>query len=179
MPEIIMVRHGQASANFIQDADPGLSGLGRAQAREIAGVLKGLSGYKLFTSPLQRARETADPLAAVWKVDPIVEPRVSEVPSDGVSLAERGEWLMQIMSSRWSDVEDRQRAWRDELLECLLTADTPRIYFSHFIAINVAVGAATGDDRVVNTRPKNTSVFRLSSEGSSVSILERGRCDEG
>ena len=176
MTEIIMVRHGEASASFRESTDPGLSKLGRAQAREVADHLRGLSGFELFTSPIKRARETAQPLAGIWGVQPRVEPRVSEIPSEGVALADRGEWLSKIMSNRWSEVRGDQQAWREQLLECLAEADSPSIYFSHFIAINVVVGVATGDDRVVNTHPKNTSVFRFSNDQGRLTILEHGLC---
>ena len=176
MPEIIMVRHGEASASFREstDPDPGLSQLGQAQAREVAARLRSLSGFDLFTSPLKRARETAARLASIWNLEPRIEPRVSEIPSESVALADRGEWLSEILSNRWSQVEVEQQAWRGQLLKCLAEADTPRIYFSHFVAINVVTGAATGDDRVVNTYPAHTSVFHFSSDAGNLSILERG-----
>lgn len=176
MPEIIMVRHGQASANFRESVDPCLSDLGRNQARQVAARLEDLVDYDLFTSPLKRAQETAAPLAKKWSRQAILEPRVSEIPSEGVALADRGEWLTKIMSLRWSSVDGVRKLWREELLQCVIQADTPRIYFSHFISINVLVGAVTGDDRVVCTYPKNTSMFRFCNDGGELSILEVGDC---
>lgn len=174
MSEIILVRHGEASANFRESIDPGLSDLGQAQALEVAERLSGLTGYELFTSPLARARETAEPLSRIWSRPAVVEPRVREVPSDGIALAERGEWLTRIMSGHWSEVDAERRRWRDELLRCLMEADTPRIYFSHFIAINAVVGAISQDDRVVCVFPKHTSVFRFAVDEGELSIIELG-----
>ena len=47
--------------------------------------------------------------------------------------------------------------------------------FSHFIAINVAAGAALGDDRLVAFRPDNCSVTVFETKGSSLSLVEKGR----
>jgi len=174
MPEIIMVRHGEASESFRTSTDPGLSALGRRQAAAVSERLVALTDYELFSSPLKRARETAAPLEAAWRRPAAIEPRVSEIPSEGVDMNDRGEWLARIMTGRWPDVGARQAKWRSQLIDCLLGADTPRIYFSHFIAINVAFGLATGDDRVICVRPKNTSVSRFSNDGGEVRILARG-----
>ena len=174
MSEVILVRHGEASANFRDCTDPGLSDLGRTQALQVAERLSDLTGFDLFTSPLARAKETAEPLSRIWGKPAIIEPRVREIPSEGIALADRGEWLSRIMSGRWSQVEAEQSRWRDELLQCLIDSDTPRIYFSHFIAINVVVGHVTQDDRVVCAFPKNTSVFRFANQDGELSIVELG-----
>ena len=174
MPEIIMVRHGEASESFRTSVDPGLSGLGREQAIAVSAQLVALTDYGLFSSPLKRARETAAPLEAAWGRRGAIEPRVAELPSDGVGMDDRGEWLARIMTGTWPEVGARQAEWRSQLIDCLLSANTPRIYFSHFIAINVAVGLATGDDRVICVRPKNTSVFRFSNDGGELRVLALG-----
>lgn len=174
MLEIIMVRHGEASASFREGADPGLSELGRTQAIQVAERLSSLTEFELFTSPLARAQESAEPLARIWGKPAIIEPRVREIPSAGIALADRGEWLSRIMSGRWSEVDAEQCRWREELLQCLRESDTPRIYFSHFIAINVIVGAITGNDRVVCVFPSNTSVFRFANHNGALSIAQLG-----
>ena len=61
---IYLVRHGEATG--YDGADPGLSELGASQARQVAQRLAEIAGapIELVTSPLRRARETAQPLAA-------------------------------------------------------------------------------------------------------------------
>ena len=174
MTEIIMVRHGEASASFRASTDPGLSPLGREQARNVCARLASLTSCEFFSSPLKRARETAAALEKAWGRTAVIEPRVSEIPSQGIDMESRGEWLARIMTGNWSDVAPAQAEWRAQLLQCLLEANTPRIYFSHFIAINVAVGAATADDRVVCARPKNTSVFRFSNDSGRLGLIASG-----
>jgi len=56
----------------------------------------------------------------------------------------------------------------------LRALDTETVVFSHFIAINVIVGAATGDDRVVGFWHDNGSVTTVDVDGDRINIVERG-----
>ncbi len=46
--------------------------------------------------------------------------------------------------------------------------------FSHFVAINAAVSAATGDDRVLSFRPGNASITVFETDGTRLTLIERG-----
>ncbi len=46
---------------------------------------------------------------------------------------------------------------------------------SHFIAINVAVGNATNDDRVISFRPDNCSRTVLEVIDGTLHLVERGQ----
>jgi len=48
------------------------------------------------------------------------------------------------------------------------------VVVSHYIAINVAVGEATGDDRVVAFAPDNCSVTIVDVEHGTLRLVERG-----
>lgn len=65
---IVFVRHGETAANrerlALGRADPSLTERGRAQAEAVAGRLAGSNPAVVLTSPLLRARETADAIAA-------------------------------------------------------------------------------------------------------------------
>ena len=60
---IVMVRHGETDWNrerrFQGRADQPLNEAGRAQARELAELLRGEPVSAVYTSPLRRAGETA------------------------------------------------------------------------------------------------------------------------
>jgi len=61
------VRHGQSEANaarLIADSTPKLTKLGREQAIETANSLKDIKITKILTSPLIRARQTAEIIAS-------------------------------------------------------------------------------------------------------------------
>lgn len=57
----------------------GLSAAGHDQAARLAAHLRGMAARLVLTSPVQRARETAAPIAAALALDPAVEPGLEEV----------------------------------------------------------------------------------------------------
>ena len=63
---------------------------------------------------------------------------------------------------------------RQALLDCLLDMKDDSVVFCHFIAINVAVGAATRDQRMICFRPDNGSVTRLANHDGSLQLIELG-----
>ena len=73
---ILLARHGQTSENaagrILGRRDPPLSPKGRAQAIELAGTLETAGLRALWTSPLRRARETADIVGAELSLQPVV-----------------------------------------------------------------------------------------------------------
>ncbi|MEJ2132840.1 MAG: histidine phosphatase family protein [Gammaproteobacteria bacterium] len=173
MARIYLVRHGRAAAGFADHPDPGLEDTGRRQAEAAAEALAPLGPLALRSSPLARALETAAPLAARWGREPQVEERVAEIPSPTEDLAVRAQWLRKVMAGNWADVPELAD-WRARLVSYLEQLGEDSVIFSHFIAINVAVGAATGDDRVVCFRPDNGSITVIENEGRSLSIVELG-----
>ena len=78
------------------------------------------------------------------------------------------------MGEKWSDLGRDLQVWRRGVIKTLRVLDTEAVVFSHFIAINVIVGAATGDDRVVGFWPDNGSVTTVDVDGDSLSIVDRG-----
>lgn len=175
MARLYLVRHGKAEAGFGGGLDPGLDALGREQAELVAKRLQPLGPCAILTSPLRRARETALPLARAWAREAIVEEAVAEVPSPGgMSLEQRAAWLRDVMEGSWRDVDMALAAWRERAIETLAHQREDRVIFSHFVAINVAVGAAIGDDRVGVFSPDNCSVTILETADEGLRLIERG-----
>jgi len=174
MATIFLVRHGRAAAAFDAHHDPGLDELGRRQAEATARYLAPLGPFSIYSSPLARARETSTPLAARWGIDAVIEPRVAEIPSPMEDLAERSRWLRDAMQGRWRDLPGDLQQWRDSLVDCLLALREDSVVFCHFVAINVAVGAARHDDRLVCFRPDNGSVTRIANDDGRLRIIELG-----
>lgn len=71
---LVLVRHGETDWNrdnrFQGHADPPLNETGRRQARALAAGLRGEPFAALYTSPLRRARETAEILGAELALEP-------------------------------------------------------------------------------------------------------------
>lgn len=182
MPVLYMIRHGEAASGWDADMDPGLSDRGHAQSQAVAREIEARVGRKLplVSSPLRRCRETGDPLAQLWNATARIDPRVGEIPSPVEDLKARGAWLAKFMSGTWEQGLPLQgpldlAKWRGEVAVALtgLTQDT--VIFSHFVAINVAAGVATHDERVISFRPDNCSVTIFETDGRTLTLKERGR----
>jgi broad specificity phosphatase PhoE len=92
---ILLVRHGATQETDAQCypsiRDLPLSARGRAQAAALAAKLQGVEFDAVFTSPSQRARETAATLAAQRQLEPQVVPELCEMgfgQLGGLSLEE-------------------------------------------------------------------------------------------
>jgi broad specificity phosphatase PhoE len=86
---LILVRHGQSEGNasgILQGRlDFGLTALGRVQAEATARHLAGLSVDRLLSSPLGRATQTAEPIAAALRLPIEPEPGLMEYDVGEVS----------------------------------------------------------------------------------------------
>lgn len=175
MARLHMVRHGRAAAGFGESHDPSLDALGREQAENVARELGAGAPLPIFTSPLRRARETAAPLATLWNITPMAEKAVAEIPSPTADLEQRAAWLRGFMTGSWRNATMPLAAWREHAIATLLAMKQDTVIFSHYIAINVAAGAALGDDRVVVFSPDNCSVTVIENEGGVLRLIEKGR----
>jgi broad specificity phosphatase PhoE len=173
---IHLVRHGQASAHWDQADDPGLSELGRRQAADTARILLGRVGpaVRLVSSPLQRARETAQPLAKALDLEVAIAEPFREIPTP-VGRGDRQTWLNAIALQRWGEQDAMVRDWRSALLGRLRKVNEPTVVFTHFMVLNAIVAELTGDDRVVCFLPDNASVTTLRRAGDALELVELGR----
>ena len=177
---IYLVRHGEAAASWGQSADPGLSALGREQAERACGYLRKALGEarpQLVSSPLLRARETAEPLARQLDLDPVIDERFREIPSP-VPLAERQDWLRGFMRGRWSEQDETLHGWRSGIMDALEALPDRSVVFSHFLVLNAIVGWQEQRDETLVFWPANASVTELRGgdrSGWQVSLGEQMR----
>ena len=170
----ILVRHGQQSAGFHVDPDPGLDSTGVEQAAAMAQHLGPDDGRLLVTSPLRRARETMAALEARWGRTAVIEPRMAEVPTPGLSLEARGHWLDGFLRGDWSDQPDYLQAWRAGIAAFLSGLRQPAVIVSHFVVVNAVIGLATGDNRVTPSMPDHCSINRFELRDGAFHLIERG-----
>ena len=82
MTELLFIRHGETDWNrqqrFQGQIDVPLNAAGHDQAQRLAARLRAEAFDAFFTSDLLRARETAAPLAAAWRVAPVAVPGLRE-----------------------------------------------------------------------------------------------------
>ena len=181
MTRLYLVRHGRAAAGWNVDPDPSLDDVGRRQAAEVAEALTPFRPMPIISSPLQRCQQTARHLAEKWSTEVRVEPGVGEIPSPPDHTMEtRVEWLREAMRGTWHDVAQssgaQYLAYRDNVVRTIQRITSDTVIFSHFIAINVVLGAALGDDRLVIASLDNCSVTEVvvGADGT-LSIDEIGR----
>ena len=176
MTRLLLVRHAEPAATWGDRDDPGLSARGARQADELAATLTRAavrSPSTVVSSPLTRARETAGPLAARLACAVRVEPRVGEIPTPAAAAATRTAWLRAVLGQRWSTLDAAARAWRQGVLDALAEVGNA-VVVTHFVAINVAVGAARGDDRVRCCSPAHTAVTELTVDDGGLTLVTLG-----
>lgn len=175
---LYLVRHGLAAAG-LDDLDPGLAPLGREQAQAAAGALARLTPARLAVSPLRRTRETAEPFARAFGMEPEVRAEVAEFFDPDTPPAERQAIIGPFMEGRWSAQSAKLRAWRERALAALreLGAGGDAVVVSHYIAICAAIGAATDDDRVVPVKLANASITTLEAGADGLALTAAGAID--
>ncbi len=175
MARLFLIRHGEPAGTWTDSQDPGLTDLGREQAKTAADRVRLLTPKQIVSSPLRRARETAAPLGEMLSMKVGLVEEVAEIPSPAnISLENRGDWLRAIMSRTWTGVDPALRRWRDDVVTYLAGLQSDTAVYSHFVAINVALGASIGDDRVVCFQPAHASVTILEAKGRALSLVELG-----
>jgi broad specificity phosphatase PhoE len=113
---ILLARHGETDWNregrFQGHADPPLNETGRAQAAELAAELAGIRFAAVYSSPLRRALETAELVAAAHGLGPVAIDALREVDVgswQGLTRAEIGVRFPEQLS-RWLDYA---QGWED------------------------------------------------------------------
>jgi alpha-ribazole phosphatase len=85
---LYMVRHGQTEASrenrFSGSSDPPLTAAGEAMAHAFAQAYASLKWEAIYSSPMRRARQSADPLGQLTGVQVVIE--------EGLKEMDYGEW---------------------------------------------------------------------------------------
>ncbi|MBW2177930.1 MAG: histidine phosphatase family protein [Deltaproteobacteria bacterium] len=175
MTTIYLIRHGRAAAGWGESVDPGLDDTGKKQAAGILQTLGEMQPMPIVSSPMARARETAEPLAKTWNCIPVIDSRFTEIPTPANIPSSRKAWIKAVLSKNWDELSGELQAWRENLIlaACSLPVDT--VVFTHFIAINALVGKAVRDNNVLVFLPDNTSITSLTVNGTSLMLLGKGR----
>lgn len=180
MTRLFLIRHGEPEASWGGAIDdPGLSESGHGQALAACAVLREKPVRALLTSPMRRCLETAEPFKTASGLQPLVEPRVSEVSSP-VDVADRRAWLHANFpwndgaAMHWDEIDPGLSAWRDDLLSCVSALSADSAIFSHFVAINALVGAALGRTETIVFRPDYASITELALVDGTLHLVSLG-----
>ncbi len=176
---LYLIRHGLAAAG-LDDLDPGLAPLGHEQAAITARALGRLTPSRLVVSPLRRTRETADPIAAAFGLEPEVREEVAEVFDPSLPPEERKAIIGPFMEGVWSEQNETLQAWRQRVVGTLAEFENGAgdvVVVSHYIAICVAIGEATRNDRVVPVKLGNCSITSIDVVGEKLILVGAGSTD--
>lgn len=123
--ELVLIRHGLPVRRELQHgvADPELAPDGRTQAQKLADYLAQEEIAAIYVSPLKRARETAEPLAALLGMTPVVDDDISEfdrnsseyVPIEELRGTNDPRWLKMIRGE-WEEGHDHPDLFRKRVI---------------------------------------------------------------
>ena len=141
----------------------------------MADLVAPLGPLPILVSPLRRCRETAAPLERRWAAIATVDSAVSEIPSPpDVPLQKRSSWLHEAMAGTWADLGGGYPRWRDSLVGRMLALEVDTVVVSHFVAINAAIGAASGSDQIIVAAPDYCSQTVIDVVGGRLVLVEQG-----
>ena len=184
--ELLLIRHAlpvRIDEGAVEGpADPGLADLGRGQAGALAEWLAEETIDALWCSPMRRARETATPVAARLRLDPIVDDGLAEYDRDAASYIPIEE-LKAAGDPRWREVPEQPEHFRGvvvETVERIVVAHPGQrvAVVCHGGVVNAYAANVLGIDDVLFFLPEYTSISRVfaasTGERSIASLNETG-----
>jgi broad specificity phosphatase PhoE len=196
--DLVFVRHAEpvrTPAGTVRGpADPGLTPLGFEQARRLAGWLACEPVDAVLSSPMRRARETAEPVAAALGLEvEIVEGLVEYdstsddyIPTEELQAAGDPRWLAMV-EGRWEEFgadpahvfKDRVARTVEEIIDRF--AGRRVVAVCHGGVVNCALATILDIDRYLWFEPAYTSISRVvasrSGVRSIVSLNERAHLE--
>ena len=139
--------------------------------------------FDVFSSPLIRCIETAEPFSKVKNKKIKIEDRIIEIPSPIKNLKKRVVWLKKVLPLTWDELisdEDSKESkidyflWRENILKFFLSLNKDTFIFTHYLVINSIVSYLKKSDKVVFFNPDNTSLTHLSLSDKKLKIISLG-----
>ena len=187
MVKVILVRHGETNWNKLRHVQGGrsdtrLNKKGKQQAESVALRLKTEKVQAIYSSPLQRALNTAKAIARHHQTKVGIEPALKEIDAgelEGIPIGEIGSRLDQLLTGPGDSIfkmpggeslaEVQQRAW--STIQRLVTQhpDGVIVVVSHYFAILTIICA------VLNLHLSQIGRLRLNPGSISTIIFDEQR----
>ena len=177
--ELILVRHALPirRENSVGPADPELSREGEAQAQLFAEYISSEHIDALYTSPLQRAQQTAAPLATLKAMTPVVVDGVAEfdqhsneyIPVEELKAANDPRWV-EMINGTWT-TPDEAKEFTDRVIDSLeMIINQNRggrvVVTCHGGVINEFLAHVLGLDNRQFFYPNYTSIHRIAASSN-------------
>jgi probable phosphoglycerate mutase len=173
--ELILVRHAEPVRIVDADgpADPPLAPRGVQQAERLAQYLGEEPIGGVWSSPMQRARETAAPLAAALGIDVVVDTELAEwdreatsyVPIEELKATKDERWVAMIEGNLDTEGIDLEAFKQGvvQAMEHIITGNPGGsvAVVCHGGVINAYLAHVLGIDRPLWFEPKYTSIHRV------------------
>ena len=173
--ELILVRHAEPVKIVDADgpADPPLAERGRKQAERLAEYLGDEPIGGVWSSPMQRARETAAPLATRLGVDVVVDSELAEYDREATSYipieelrANKDERWMAMVEGTFEDAGIDPVAFKAGVVQAMEHVITGNpggsvAVVCHGGVINAYLAHILGIERPLWFEPKYTSIHRV------------------
>lgn len=184
MINIYLIRHGRASSGW-DTSDPNLDLTGKEQSEKIALKLSKIAKepFDVFSSPLIRCIETAEPFSKITNKKIKIENKIIEIPSPIKNLKKRVLWLKRVLPLTWNELISDEYSkeskidyflWRENILKFFLSLKKDTFIFTHYLVINSVVSYLRKSDKVVFFNPDNTSLTHLSLSDKKLKIISLG-----
>lgn len=173
--EILLVRHALPERLVVAGgrADPPLAPVGRRQADALAGAMAAEGVDAVYASPLRRAVETAEPLAARLGLGVTVRDGLAEwdrdadayIPVEELKATDHPLWHA-LAGGRWDELGIDPVAFLERVVRTIdgIAADHPgqRVaVVCHGGVINAYAGNVLGIERLLFFEPDYTSINRF------------------
>lgn len=173
--QIILIRHAEAAASWgTSNPDPGLSNIGKKQAKILRKHLTNVDGFKVISSPMARALQTCQIALDIPLKNIQINATFSEIPSSNINTEDKSLWLQKISQASVRNLPNNLQNWFERIIEALehITEDT--IIFSHFMVINAVISYITKQDKLVTTFPDYTSLTKIENADGSLKLTSFG-----
>ena len=195
MPLLLLIRHGEndfTKKGKLAGHTPGvhLNERGQEQAQALADALKNVPIKAIYSSPLERAMETASPIAEVHNLTIIQEPGLIE---SFVGKWQGRSWKALRLTKAWKIVQRSPSRFRfpegesfpemqtrvasaleriiqahkkpNEIVACVFHADPIKLAVSHFLGLPLdhfqRLGCETGSVTVLNIGVMGAALLKL------------------
>ncbi len=183
--ELILIRHGLPLRVEREDgspADPGLSEKGIGQAAKLARWMETEKLDAIYSSPMARAKETADPLSEVKGIEITIESGIAEfdnqssvyIPMEELKAKDYKRWLELVEGgfSEQFDLTSFKKAALESIEKIILENSGRRVAaVCHGGVINVWAAHVLGIDKYLFFPPEYTSINRFMASSSGVRSL--------